>query len=38
MIGWRETYQVFRDTVELTENDTAKPLTVTWSLTVRRSP
>lgn len=31
-IGWRGTYQVFRDTLELTENDTATPFTVTWSL------
>jgi TRAP-type C4-dicarboxylate transport system substrate-binding protein len=31
-IGWRGTYQVFRDTLELTENGTTAPFTVTWSL------
>jgi TRAP-type C4-dicarboxylate transport system substrate-binding protein len=31
-IGWRGTYQVFRDTLELTENGTEAPFTVTWSL------
>jgi TRAP-type C4-dicarboxylate transport system substrate-binding protein len=31
-IGWRGTYQVFRDTLELTEGGTGAPFTVTWSL------
>jgi hypothetical protein len=31
-IGWRGTYQVFRDTLELTEGGTTAPFTVTWSL------
>jgi hypothetical protein len=31
-IGWRGTYQVYRDTLELTEDDTAARFTVTWSL------
>ncbi|WP_457113141.1 TRAP transporter substrate-binding protein [Marmoricola sp. URHA0025 HA25] len=31
-IGWRGSYQVFRDTLELTENGTTAPFTVTWSL------
>ena len=31
-IGWRGTYQVYRDTLELTENGTTHPFTVTWSL------
>jgi hypothetical protein len=31
-IGRRGTYQVFRDTLELTENDTVTPFTLTWSL------
>jgi TRAP-type transport system periplasmic protein len=31
-IGWRGTYQVFRDTLELSEAGTTASLTVTWSL------
>jgi len=31
-IGWRGTYQVYRDTLELTEDGTTHPFTVTWSL------
>jgi TRAP-type C4-dicarboxylate transport system substrate-binding protein len=31
-IGWRGTYQVYRDTLELTEDGTSHPFTVTWSL------
>jgi len=31
-IGWRGTYQVFGDTLELTEDGAAAPFTVTWSL------
>jgi TRAP-type C4-dicarboxylate transport system substrate-binding protein len=31
-IGWRGTYQVFRDTLELTEKGAVHPFTVTWSL------
>jgi TRAP-type transport system periplasmic protein len=31
-IGWRGTYQVFRDTLELVENGTVPPFTITWSL------
>ncbi|HZN83723.1 MAG TPA: TRAP transporter substrate-binding protein DctP [Mycobacterium sp.] len=31
-IGWRGTYQVFRDTLELTEAGTTAPMTLTWSL------
>lgn len=31
-IGWRGTYQVYRDTLELTEGGTAATFTVTWSL------
>jgi TRAP-type C4-dicarboxylate transport system substrate-binding protein len=31
-IGWRGTYVVFRDTLELTEAETGAAFTVTWSL------
>jgi TRAP-type transport system periplasmic protein len=31
-IGWRGTYQTFRDTLELTEDNTMAAFTVTWSL------
>jgi len=31
-IGWRGTYQVFRDTLELTEENSTATFTVTWSL------
>ncbi len=31
-IGWRGTYQVFRDTLEFTEDNTSATFTVTWSL------
>jgi hypothetical protein len=31
-IGWAGTYRLFRDTLELTENGTTAPFTVTWSL------
>ena len=31
-IGWRGTYQVFRDTLELTEDGTTATMTLTWSL------
>ena len=31
-IGWRGTYQTFRDTLELTEANTTATFTVTWSL------
>ena len=31
-IGWRGTYEVYRDTLELTERGTARPFIVTWSL------
>jgi TRAP-type C4-dicarboxylate transport system substrate-binding protein len=31
-IGWRGTYQVFRDTLELTEAGTGATMTLTWSL------
>jgi TRAP-type C4-dicarboxylate transport system substrate-binding protein len=31
-IGWRGTYQTFRDTLELTEDNTTATFTLTWSL------
>jgi TRAP-type C4-dicarboxylate transport system substrate-binding protein len=31
-VGWRGTYQIFRDTLELTEDGTTHAFTVTWSL------
>ncbi len=31
-IGWRGTYQVYRDTLKITEDGTIHPFTLAWSL------